>query len=315
MKPASSHCGDPSLTSADQSNMSPSNTNRPMPIRSRPDPVDPALAPLLREPFARAWSEPTGAAAPQPSVRGRLMDRVATSHAAESAMVTSRRRRLPRVELAPGVSTQTLYLARTGMARRAGEPLRTRLIELAPGAHLPATLLAGDPGVRAGSSNLHREWLVLDGSAALGDEALGARDYHIVPAGFDSPSCTSARGAFLFLRESELDAIGGEGPTTVRDAQAGWPDFAPGIQRRVLWQRDGQAALLYYAQPGARVPQHSHGHDEECLMIQGELFLDDLLLQPGDYQLAPAGSGHRITHTDTGVVIYAHGDLDLMFID
>ena len=100
----------------------------------------------------------------------------------------------------------------------------------------------------------------------------------------------------------------------MHDRQAGWPDFAPGIQRRVLWQHQGQAALLYFAQPGASVPVHSHGHDEECLMVQGELFLDDMLLQAGDYQLAPAGSGHRVTATDTGVVIYAHGDLDLKFI-
>lgn len=49
-------------------------------------------------------------------------------------------------------------------------------------------------------------------------------------------------------------------------------------------------------------------------MLQGELFLDDLLLQAGDYQLALAGSGHRITETDTGVVIYAHGDPDLQFL-
>jgi hypothetical protein len=39
-----------------------------------------------------------------------------------------------------------------------------------------------------------------------------------------------------------------------------------------------------------------------------------VLLQPGDYQLALAGTGHRITATDTGVVIYAHGDLDLQFV-
>ncbi|GAB3765704.1 hypothetical protein GCM10028796_23510 [Ramlibacter monticola] len=72
--------------------------------------------------------------------------------------------------------------------------------------------------------------------------------------------------------------------------------------------------MLYYARPGASVPMHTHGHDEECLMVQGELFLDDMLLQEGDYQLAPAGTGHRITETDTGVVIYAHGDLDLKFV-
>ena len=50
-------------------------------------------------------------------------------------------------------------------------------------------------------------------------------------------------------------------------------------------------------------------------MVQGELFLDDLLLQTGDYQLAPAGTRHRVTHTDTGAVLYAHGDLELHFVD
>jgi hypothetical protein len=49
-------------------------------------------------------------------------------------------------------------------------------------------------------------------------------------------------------------------------------------------------------------------------MVEGELFLDDVLLQAGDYQLAPAGTGHHMTETDTGVVLYAHGDLDLRFV-
>jgi anti-sigma factor ChrR (cupin superfamily) len=107
----------------------------------------------------------------------------------------------------------------------------------------------------------------------------------------------------------------GDAPATVLDRQAGWPDYAPGIRRRVLWSKHGQASMLYYAQPGVNVPLHAHGHDEECLMVQGDLFLDDVLLRAGDYQLAPAGSHHRSTETDTGAVLYAHGDLDLQFVD
>ena len=38
------------------------------------------------------------------------------------------------------------------------------------------------------------------------------------------------------------------------------------------------------------------------------------LLQTFDYQLAPAGSEHIVTQTDTGVVIYAHGDIELHFL-
>lgn len=45
--------------------------------------------------------------------------------------------------------------------------------------------------------------------------------------------------------------------------------------------------------------------------VQGEPFLDELLRQEGDCQLAPAGTSHRITQTYTGVVVHAQGDLRL----
>jgi ChrR Cupin-like domain len=284
-------------------------TNLPLPVGSPPDRADRALDPLLAEPFARVYESPLVHEAAAQALRSRLLGRVAASREAEAAMFTSRRRRLPREALAEGVTAQTLYLAQAGRPLRRGEPLRARLIELAPAARLEPASLDADAQLEA----RHREWLVLSGSVRLGEQLLSQRDYHVTPAGHASPAWTTADGALLFLRESAQAALPGDVPFTVFDADAGWPDFAPAIQRRVLWQRDGQAALLYYAQPGAQVPKHTHGHDEECLMLQGELFLDDVLLQPGDYQVAPAGTGHRITETDTGVVIYAHGDLDLDF--
>lgn len=278
--------------------------HQPLPVRKAADPVDQALEPLLSEPFATAWEagDPRPAATTA-ALRGRLLDRIAASHAAASAMITSRRSRLAGVEVAPGVQVRTLYAAAADRALRPGEPVLARLVELKAGSRW-----AGPAPGR------HREWLVLQGSVQLGDERLHMRDYHVAPAGSAAPHVRTDAGAVLFLRESVLAAAQGDSPFTVRDEDAGWPDYAPGIQRRLLWQRDGQAAMLYYAQPGASVPLHTHGHDEECLMVQGELFLDDVLLQEGDYQLAPAGTGHRITETDTGVVIYAHGDLDLKFV-
>jgi quercetin dioxygenase-like cupin family protein len=294
--------------------MSTHNLNPPLPIRPPPEPAEGELAPLLSEPFARAWDQPAASATVAPALRSRLLQRLAASRQKEAGMHTARRRRLPRQMLAPGVAVQGLYTARGAeqprAALRAGEPVRACLIEMAPGARLAASGLGDADEARA----LHREWLVLSGAVALGSQLLSQRDYHVTPPGFEPPDFVSAEGALLFLRESRQAARAGDAPATVHDAEAGWPEFAPGIQRRVLWQREGQAALLYFAQPGAQVPQHTHGHDEECLMVQGELFLDDQLLQAGDYQLAPAGTGHRITETDTGVVIYAHGDLDLRFV-
>lgn len=269
---------------------------------------DDDFQPLLGDAFARAWRRSPADGA----TRGRLLQRLAASRAAEAGMSTARRRRLPRETPAVGIGLQTLYRADSAVARRPGEPLRARLIELQPGMQLDAAALGDESALQA----CHREWLLLSGelaAPALG-ERLAARDYHVTPAGLPTPVWQSTAGALLFLRESDTPAAAGDRPFTVHDDEAGWPAYAPGIERRVLWQRDGQAAMLYRAAPGAQVPHHTHGHDEECLMVDGELFLDDTLLQAGDYQLARAGTGHRITATDTGVVIYAHGDLDLRFV-
>lgn len=279
--------------------------SRRPPIRIDPPPrtVDPALEPLLSEPFASAWS--AGTRVPPPGddpMRRRLLGRLDASKAASAQMVTARLRRTASVRVADGVSVRSLYAAPSDRPLRPGEPLRASLVELMPGARWCG------PGPAH-----HLEWLVLRGDASVGSTDLASRDYRVTPAGHSPESVHTVSGALVFLRESDAPGHGPAEAFTVRDAEAHWPDFAPGIRRRVLWQHDGQAALLYHAEPGASVPLHTHGHDEECLMVQGELFLDDRLLQEGDYQLAPAGTCHRVTATDTGVVLYAHGDLELKF--
>jgi len=235
------------------------------------------------------------------ALRSRLLARLAASRAAAGVMTTVRHARQCPQALAPGVGVRTLYSTEPGRHLRPGEPVRVLMIELDREASFAA--LAAGP---------HREWLVLRGSVTLDAQRLAVRDYRVDPAGSAAPVLSSEGGATVFLRESATPAQPGDAAFTLRDDAAAWTDLAPGVRRRVLWQRHGQAAMLYQAQPGASVPAHSHGHDEECLMVHGEMFLDDVLLQPGDYQLAPAGSQHRETATDTGAVIYAHGDLDLL---
>ncbi len=270
---------------------------------------DDELQVLLEPPFAAAWDRAEPAPAGSATLHARLMARTAATRAAEAEMVTQRRRLLPRHPVAAGATAQTLYEPTPGRPARPGEPRRVRLLELAPGATLqPHEWCPADAQAH------QRELLVLAGTVQLDEQTLSLRDYQLLPPGVPAPTVHAPEGALLFVREAEPTEDHGTAPLTVLDAEAGWPDFAPGIQRRVLSQHRGQASMLYLAQPGAQVPRHTHGHDEECLMVQGELFLDDLLLQPGDYQLAPAGTGHRITETDTGVVIYAHGDLDLQFV-
>lgn len=258
---------------------------------------DDDMSPLLSEPFARAWEASRAPA----SMGERLSARLQRSLEAERDMVTVRRRSSALQAVAPGAQARQLYQAPAHRPLRPGEPRAVRVLELEAG----AALVLPAAGVR--------EFLVMRGEvqlhAADGVEPLSLRDFLLLPAG-QGVRLVSPDGAHVFVRESDGDV---PSRTLVRDAEAGWPEFAPGIRRRVLWTAAGQASLLYRADPGACVPVHSHGHDEECFMVQGELFLDDLLLQQGDYQLAPAGTGHRITETDVGVILYAHGDLDLQF--
>lgn len=238
-----------------------------------------------------------------PDVRRRLLQRVAASARAAQAFTTVRERDAVSEAFAPGVAVRSLYRAAASGPRRAGEAEWVRLIDLAPGAQAELP--------RAPRSR-RREWLVLQGDVELAGLALGRLDYHAALADAAAPPDTlraGADGARLYLRESDLPL---DAARTDRERPAAWRDFGPGLRRRVLWTDGVQAALLFDAAPGAGVPGHGHGHDEECLMLAGEVFLDDTLLCTGDWQLAPAGQAHHQgVQTDVGGLIYAHGDLHL----
>ena len=244
--------------------------------------------------------EGTAAGVVDDPVRQRLMRRAAQSVRAAAAFHTVRGERdwLPGSD---GVRSRWLYQAQSGRALRAGEPLRARLVALAPGSHCELTL--EQPGARC-------EWLVMAGEVRIDGLPLVVRDYHVTLARRGVFALSSAGGALLYLREA---APPGDDfvAHTARDGELPWLAHAPGIERRVLWQRGSESALLYRVQPGSAVPHHGHGHDEECLMLEGEVFVDDILLRRGEYQLAPAGTHHEGVSSDTGAILFAHGDIDL----
>jgi len=270
--------------------------------------ADEDFAPLLQAMGPRAWPAAVAPEAATP-LRRRLLERVAASAAAARAMHTQRHADTVAETVAPGVSVRSLYRATAGRARRPGEPDTAALVELAAGAawHGPAPKAPAADG----APPPQREWLVLRGRVQVDGEALSTLDFHLRPAGAAAGTWSSAGGALLLLRESQ-PAAGAPAAAFTQRAEAGpWLDYAPGILRRVLWRQGAQAAMLYHARPGAAVPRHGHGHDEECLMLAGDFFLDEVLLRPLDYQIAPAGSEHQTSTTDTGVILYAHGDVDL----
>jgi quercetin dioxygenase-like cupin family protein len=269
--------------------------------RTRPVPVavDEASELLLDELAASA--EPASPRLLSSALRGRLMRRAERGAQQEAVFHTVRGP--AQWCIADGLRTRWLYQRDSLQRSRAGEPLRVRELQLAPGERAR---------LHIAESALRSEWLVLSGDVRIDAVALTAYDHHARVTGPHAVALASEGGARVLLREA-LATSTEDGSCTARASAARWERLTPHIERRVLCQWGREAALLYRVQPGAGVPQHGHGHDEECLLLAGELFLDDLLLRDGDYQLAPAGTHHDGVSSDTGALVYAHGDIELAF--
>lgn len=83
---------------------------------------------------------------------------------------------------------------------------------------------------------------------------------------------------------------------------AEWEEPAPGIFCKLLatdWARDRVSMLVRLA-PGVAYPPHSHAGVEELHLLDGELWIDDRKLYPGDYNRAAAGTTDRRVWSETG---------------
>jgi anti-sigma factor ChrR (cupin superfamily) len=81
-----------------------------------------------------------------------------------------------------------------------------------------------------------------------------------------------------------------------------WEDVAPGISCKLLaTDVDSQRiSMLVTLAPGAEYPPHTHAGVEELHLLEGELWIDDRKLYPGDYNRAEAGTGDSRVWSETG---------------
>ena len=81
-----------------------------------------------------------------------------------------------------------------------------------------------------------------------------------------------------------------------------WEDVAPGISCKLL-ATDTQKhviSMLVRLAPGGEYPPHTHAGVEELHLLDGELWIDDRKLYPGDYNRAEPGTGDKRVWSETG---------------
>ena len=175
----------------------------------------------------------------------------------------------------------------------------------------------GNATLDPGPAVCAEEWLVLSGHLSIGGEELGTGDYIFVPSGDQRGSIRALDGARAYLRTSAAGAafVDLSGRRLVRAADPdGWQPFCPGVAARMLQSASHEGAehvsMVLRFDPGASAAQHAHPAGEECVLIEGEVFLGDMMLREGEFQWAASGSRHGTVRSESGCLLFFHGAID-----
>lgn len=226
------------------------------------------------------------------AIASALLGRARQSAIAHRDYVTLRREARSYLPVADGMRSCLL---------RQGQGVRIDLVQLEPDAALawPAGVLA-------------QEILVMTGALRDGaDNMLNQHDLGVFRPS-SPPLRAGSAGAHLYVRNllavEPLPAAEQRWWSSHDATRApGWEPLSEGVELKGLRCVGDVVSTLARIAPGAAVVDHGHGLDEDCMMLQGDLFLGDILLRENDYQMAPAGGTHVNSMSDTGALFYFHG--------
>ena len=91
-------------------------------------------------------------------------------------------------------------------------------------------------------------------------------------------------------------------PLTQHWSEPDWELVAPGIECKLLATdtERHRASMLVRLAPGASYPAHIHAGVEEVHLLDGELWIDERKLCPGDYNYSAPGASDERVWTETG---------------
>lgn len=139
--------------------------------------------------------------------------------------------------------------------------------------------------------------------AVLDADVLAWLDEAVAPEPLDAPA--QARVKQRLLRRIAADSTPRH--LTVAAGDGDWQPFGPGLSMKVLHHEGQTLSYLLRLAPGASLPPHRHPCDEECLVLEGEMRIGDLVVGPGSYHLGRAGVLHDQLTSTTGALLFLRG--------
>jgi hypothetical protein len=91
-------------------------------------------------------------------------------------------------------------------------------------------------------------------------------------------------------------------PAARQWSEPDWEQVAPGIECKLL-ATDAErqrVSMLVRLAPGARYPAHTHAGVEDLHLLDGELWIDEHKLVPGDYNYGAPGDSDEQVRSQTG---------------
>ncbi len=97
------------------------------------------------------------------------------------------------------------------------------------------------------------------------------------------------------------------------EASVGWQAFWPNVWVKVLRQDldNKTQTALFRVLPGGVVPARAHIQDEECLVLEGEVFIGDHRISQGDLHVAGPDTRYRDITTRTGAMLMVRSETPL----
>jgi hypothetical protein len=106
----------------------------------------------------------------------------------------------------------------------------------------------------------------------------------------------------LALRIGEETGKSPPSPPARHWSEPDWDEVAPGIECKLLATdvERQRVSMLVRLAPRASYPPHTHAGVEELHLLDGELWIDERKLYPGDYNYGPPAGGDDLVWSETG---------------